>query len=865
MSSKLSRRRLFEAGVATMGVAALPKVASAQEQPAGAKEIIEGLSENYPAGAQSQAAFLPLEKMTAPDLKLSQTFSLGKSTLDEGAVITASRWGVVRAHVKGGKLTHLTPFEFDYAPSVNLNGLAELPYSPSRIRYPMVRESYLKYGPKSRSTRGQDRFVRVSWDTALDLVAKEIKRTYDNYGPSAVFGNSYGWMSTGKIHAASSNLHRLLNLCGGYLGCVNSYSTAAIGTIMPYVVGSGEPQITSWDNVVQNSQRVVFWGCDPIVTNDIDWFTTIHNSAGYLRALKAKGTKTIAINPLKPDTAEYLNSQWIAPRPGTDCAMMLGMIYELVTSGKANMDFINRCTYGWKEFSDYLMGKTDGTPKTLEWASKECGVPAQTIKDLAHELQSNRTMLMVGWGIQRIQYGEQPHWMAFALASVLGQIGLPGGGIGTSYHYSNGGSPTASGPFLGGLGGGVNPVWPIKKPWKGSQYIPVARFADCFLNPGKTIDHNGQKITYPEIKLVMWAGGNPFTHQPDTNNLANAWKKPDTVIVTDIVWSATARHADIVLPACTTFERNDITSIGSYSNDGIVAMQQAIEPRWESKSDFWICANIAKKLGLEEPYTLGLDEMGWIRRTYDQARSFGARGGINMPSFEEFWQKGYVMFPVSSQARNFVAYENFRKDPEGYGLPTESGKIQLFSPTIASFKYDDCRGYPSYFRPSEGVNTKTKETPLALMACKSRYRLHSQLDGTTSHNFANIENREPCWIHPEDAKARGIENGDVVLVKNKRGMVLAGAYVTERVMPGVVVIHHGAWYDPQNVKGRNIDVHGNSNTLTMDVPTSKLACGNIASTALVQVEKWTESLPRVSVYEEPEFSPMPKPVRKSAH
>ncbi len=844
--SRLTRRNFLAAGAAGTAAAFVSQTnAAAKPAP---------VEPGNPAALKSAAQFRekPLSVPTKKDLELSNTFSLGKSTLDENEVITASRWGVVRAHVQGGKLTHLTPFEHDYAPSVNMNGLCELPYSSSRIRYPMVREGYLRNGPASREHRGEEKFVRVSWETALDLVAKEMNRVYDAYGPSAVFGRSYGWMSTGKVNAAINLQQRLLNLRGGFIQCINSYSTAAISRILPYVVGTGDPRSTSWDVVMKHSERIVLWGCDPIVTNDIDWLTTLHNSYGYFRALKEKGTKTIAINPLKPDTAEYLGSEWIAPRPGTDCAMMLGMLHELVRTKKADTEFLTKCCSGWPELHDYIIGKTDGVEKTPAWAARECGVPAERIVSLTHELQEHRTMIMMGWGIQRIQYGEQSHWMGFALAAALGQIGLPGGGIGTNYHYSNGGSPLCTGPFLGGISSGVKPVKPSTLPWKGSQTIPVARFVDCFLNPGKTIDFNGTKVTYPEVRLVMWAGGNPFAHQPDTMKLERAWKKPETVVVTDTVWTATARHADIVLPAATVFEHNDITNIGTYSNDGLVAMQQAIEPQWESKPDYWIFSELAKRMGLEAAYTEGLDEMGWIKRLYGESQKMGERIGVKLPGFAEFWKKGYFLFDVAEKDRNFVAFEAFRKDPKANSLATESGLIQLYSPKIASYGYKDCLGHPAYFVPTEGVNTKTKAHPLALMACKSRYRMHSQLDGTVSHQFANINDREPCWINPADAKARGLKSGDVALVKNDRGALLAGVYVTDRVQPGVVVVHHGAWFAPLDTDGLRVDVHGNSNTLTMDEPTSSLACGNIASTALVEVEKWTKALPRVYVYDQPE-------------
>ena len=845
----LSRRGLFKAGGLAACAAALPAASTAahaaQKKTSGGPDLADN-----PAARASGARFAP-EAGTLPtsDLSLTDTFNLGRSTLDEGDIITASRWGVVRGHVQGGKLVRVTPFEHDYAPSVNLPGLRHLPYSPSRIRYPMVREGYLKKGPASRANRGKEKFVRVSWEKALDLVASEMTRVYENYGPSAVFGRSYGWMSTGKVNASINLQQRLLNLMGGFIGCENSYSTAAISKILPYVVGTGDPRSTSWDVVLEKSERVVFWGCDPLVTNDIDWLTTLHNGTGYIRALKEKGTKTVSVNPIRTDTAEFLGSEQISPRPGTDCALMLGMIHELVRTKEADLEFLKTHTSGWREFLDYVEGKTDGIAKTPAWAETKCGVPAAKIAGFAHDLKAHRTMLMVGWGIQRIQYGEQSHWMAFALASVLGQIGLPGGGIGTNYHYSSGGSPVAWGPFLGGISSSVKPVKPVTKPWVGSKTIPVARFAECFLHPGKTIDFNGRKVTYPEVKLVMWAGGNPFAHQPQTNKLREAWTKPETVVVTDTVWTATARHADIVLPAATAWEHDDITNIGTYSNDGLVAMQQAIRPQWESKSDYAIFSALAERLGCAKEFTEGLDEKGWIKRLYNESKAMGERIGVKLPAFDDFWKKGYVLFDVKEKDRRFVAFEDFRKDPKANPLSTESGLIQLYSPKIAGYGYDDCLGHPAYFEPSEGVNTATKATPLALMAVKSRYRMHSQLDGTVSHDYANIDGREPLWIHPKDAEARGIRSGDLLLVANSRGRAMAGAYVTERVLPGVVVLHHGAWYAPVETKEGILDLRGNSNTLTMDEPTSKLACGNIASTALVEVSKWTGERRRVYVFD----------------
>ena len=225
------------------------------------------------------------------------------SDVREGTSVT--HWGIVKTTAVDGKISKIEPIPEDRRPSPNLKALAELPYAPSRIRYPMVREGYFKEGISSRDRRGEDKWLRVSWEEALDLIASELKRIYSEYGPSAVFGQSYGWKSPGTVNSASTLQRRLLSLCGGYVSGVNSYSTAAIGTILPYVVGTGDPQSTDWNVVLKNSRRVVFWGTDPIVTNDIDWSTTLHNYFPYLEKLKTSDIKTIDINPVRTETGEF--------------------------------------------------------------------------------------------------------------------------------------------------------------------------------------------------------------------------------------------------------------------------------------------------------------------------------------------------------------------------------------------------------------------------------------------------------------------------------------------------------------------------------------------------------------------------------
>ena len=744
-------------------------------------------------------------------------------------LISASHWGIFRPIVQDGRVVDVQPFEKDSAPSKNLKKLVKLQTSPNRILHPYVRKEYLENGPASSEKRGQDEWIQVTWDQALDLVAGEIKRIYKDYGPAAMFGRSYGWKSSGLVHSAHTLQQRLLNLCGGFVECANSYSTGAIATILPYVTGSSDPKSTAWPNILKHSERIVFWGCDPLVTGDIDWITTLHRAREYLGQLKSSKIKTYSINPVRPETSKFLENDWIAPKPGTDAALMLALMHELITAGMANKSFLDKYTFGFDELKNYILGSTDGIEKNAEWAEKETGIPASVICNLAQDLATHRTMLMIGWGPQRARYGEQFPWMAYALACVLGQIGLPGGGIGSNYHYSDGGVPVRKGKQPRGIPSKIAPVWPYKNPEEFSQKIPVASFVDCFLNPGKSIDFNGKKVKYPEVKMVMWTGGNPFSHQPETNRLKTAWSIPETVVVSDHVWSATARHADIVLPASTTLERNDIVGIGTYTNDGIVAMHKAVEAPGEAKSDYEIYMLLAEKLGLKEAFTEGLDDAGWIRKIYNDALAANKKIGVDLPNFEEFWTQGYVLYPEASEEAEYVAFGDFINSPEHSPLRTESDKFQLFSPTIDSFGYGDCRGYPMYFKPEE---LPAAENEFFLVSLKASDRLHSQLHNLDA-TFDGPQVPEKVRINREDGIKLGLKSGEKVELHNSRGVIVATAELSEDIASGVVAVCHGGMFFSIADK----DVGGCSNTLVKDVPTSSLARGNVASYGTVKVRK----------------------------
>lgn len=330
-----------------------------------------------------------------------------------------------------------------------------------------------------------------------------------------------------------------------------------------------------------------------------------------------------------------------------------------------------------------------------------CGVPAEQLEKLADIFSSNKTMLMAGWGIQRQQYGEQKHWMLVTLAAMLGQIGTEGGGFGFSYHYSNGGNPTRTGGVLPAISAKIEGGSSAGNDWAVSDAVtnlPVARIVEALENPGGKYQHNGKEQTFPEIKMIWWAGGANFTHHQDTNRLIKAWQKPELVVISECYWTAAAKHADIVLPITTSFERNDLTMTGDYSNQHLVPMKQVIEPQFEARSDFDVFADLAEMLkpGGKAVYTEGKDEMAWLKQFYDVAQKAARAQRVAMPQFNAFWQQNKLIEMRENEKNNkYVRYADFRSDPVMNALGTPSGKIEIYSKTIEGYKYKDCPPHAS--------------------------------------------------------------------------------------------------------------------------------------------------------------------------
>lgn len=764
-------------------------------------------------------------------------------------VLTAAHWGVMRARVENGRFVSATPFERDPFPATAMvESTPSLVHSKSRVRFPMVRRGFLRDGPASdRTERGNGDFVRVSWDEVLDLVARELQRVKEEFGPASFYVGNLGWKSSGRLHNPRASLVRLMHLHGGFSAPLGDYSTGAAQAILPHVMGGLEvyaPQ-SAWPGVAENAELLVIWGTDPMVTLKIGYSPPDHQGFKGFQAFRDRQVPAVVIDPKRTKTAAYLDADWIAPRPQSDAAIMLALAHTLYAEGLHDEAFLEAYTVGFDRFLPYLTGESDGQPKDADWAADIAQISAETIRALARRMAGSRTFIMGGWALQRCENGEQTYWALVALAAMLGQIGLPGGGFSVGYHYNSTSAPRATGGGLPGLTPGEPPeIMPPR--------IPCARIADMLLSPGAEIDYNGRKVTYPDIRMIHWAGGNPMSHHQDRNKLIRAWHKPEVIVVQEPWWGTTARFADIVLPATTPFERNDIEICGDYSRQFIVPMHQLVEPQDEARNDYDIAADLADRLGYAQGFGRK-PEMTHLKEFYDVCAAQASRVGQPMPAFAEFWESGgYHEFPVDPAAGQWVRHADFREDPDIEALGTPSGRIELFSNTVAGFGYDGILGHAQWIEPTEWLGGDGVGDRLHLISPHPEYRIHSQMNSADVRRLYTVQDREPIEISTADAAARGILDGDLVRVFNERGATLAGAALTDDLLPGVVRLAQGAWYDPDRPGEIGaLDKHGSSNQVTRDAPSSKIAQATTAHTALVQVEKVQGDAPQVTAFDPP--------------
>ncbi len=413
----------------------------------------------------------------------------------------AFHWGSYWTEDSEEGPVRLHPFADDPRPP-EIGGLtADFLDGPHRLGRPLIRAGWLEHGPGQAEVerrRGEDRLVPVTWEVALDHVARELQRVRAAHGNEAIYAGSYGWGSAGRFHHPQGQLHRFLNLIGGYVSHRGTYSIAAIEHILPYVIGLDWKRFTAaqtcWHSIARHTQTLVCFGGMASRNAQLSPDGVgRHRVAGFLSACAANGARIVNISPGRETMAPELKAQWLPIRPGTDTALMLALAHVLITNGLHDAAFLETHCVGFAALRAYILGQSDGLAKTWAWAHAITGLAAADIEALALRMAGSRTMVTMSWSIQRTRFGEQPIWMGIALAAILGQIGLPGGGFGIGYgavnHIGNPIRPVG----WASLPQGVNPV---------QAHIPVARLSDMLLHPGAPLEYNGGVLRFPDIRLI---------------------------------------------------------------------------------------------------------------------------------------------------------------------------------------------------------------------------------------------------------------------------------------------------------------------------------------------------------------------------
>lgn len=687
-------------------------------------------------------------------------------------------------------------------------------YHPDRLKYPL----------KRTGKRGDGQFVRISWDEAWDIMHSEISRIISTYGNSAIhvpYGTGSYTNTNGRWPAA-----RLMNMLGGSLGFYNSYSWACINIATPYMFGTLESgnQRQDW----MNSKYILMWGWNPAEMKDGT------NSDFFLRKARENGARIVCIDPRLSQSAVALADEWIPIRPGTDSAMMSAMAWVIITEGLTDNDFIRRCCSGFdshsmpegyekeESYSDYITGVSDGVAKTPEWAEKITMVPASTIRRIAREYAlSGPAVLYQGYGMQRRAYGEQVVRAGASLAAITGNIGIKGGWA-SGLANQKGGAP-----FWTVFPAGENRV---------KATIPVYLWTEAIIR-GKELgpEHGIRGATSLDnnIRMIWSVASNILINQHGNINRTRKIIEDESllefIVVQDNFMTPSAKFADLVLPACTQFETWGIEDGWKYGEE-VFLTPKAVEPPFETKSDYAICAGLAERFGVYDRFTEGgRDEKDWVAWFVDEI--YRKTRFPEMPVFRkfEYSNSGVYVKPVSEPA---VAFEEFRSNPEKYPLKTPTGKVELFSSRL--FEMNNPEEIPAvakYIREWESPFGKESERfPLQAMGHHYMSRVHS----THDNNIWSMEAfPQRLFINPADARERGIEDGEKVKIWNDRGAMILPCRITKKIMPGLVDIPQGAWYKPDK---DGIDLGGNVNILTSERWTP-LARGNAQHTIMVEVEK----------------------------
>lgn len=841
-----------------------------------------------------------------------------------------SNGGPMFVYVKDGKILRMTPMDFEdedagpwtieargksFTPprrtSISPHGsvMKSVIYSKDRNLYPMKRVDFDPNGERNPQNRGISGYERISWDEAFDLVADEIKRVRRTYGRGAVFNAHTSHHTWGNVGGAQSARTRFMNIIGATGTQMNpdSWEGWLWGAVHHYghTMRNGAPEFYGTvEDCMKHCEMIVFWSSDPESTSGV---YGAHEGTVRRQWARDLGIKIVHVDPYLNETAAWMGGKWIAPKPATSPALAQAITYVWMTEELYDKDYVEKRTTGFDKWQDYILGKEDGVAKTPEWAEAETGVPAKQTRALAREWASKKTYLSAGGmgntlgGACRSATGSQ--W-ARAMVCLMAMQGLGKPGInfgslqiGTPVDYSF----YFPGYAEGGISGDLNKSGAAVQLYQRmpqllsmsptNQAIPrlmapeaiIKGEASAAMSDNKSIEGQFVQPRYPapghtRVKMMYKYGTAYMGTMPEANRYAKMYQSENLeFVVNQSIWyEGDAQFADLILPACTNFERWDIgewAGAQGYGQDWtgqlnhrVISIQHpAIEPLGESKSDFQIFLGICERLGQSAYFCEGMTELDWCKRIFDAS---------DLPtaiSWKKFLKKGYYVVPAPPEklrakvAFNWFAEGREKDTPEMHPLPadytnryreglqTQSGKIEFEASSLKAYGQDPERpALNKYIPPWEGpaATERFGQYPLQLLTPHSRYSFHTHTDGKDAA-LNDIKDHRVLidgyyyWIahlNPMDAKARGIEHGDLIKLYNDRGAVVLVAHLTARLQPGVVrSMQASAVYDPLGKPGESADRGGCVNVLTPSRMATPKTHSGAYNSCLIDMEKWDGS------------------------
>lgn len=756
----------------------------------------------------------------------------------------------------------------------------ELTTGVERLKFPIKRKHWSPENPHGE-LRGIDEWERITWDEALDYYANTLKDIREKHGMNSVlymnFSNIEGYL--GQVLSAS----------GGYTDVSGTQSTGTFAlrsAMYGFDVGCGNDRMD-----LKNSEYIVLWGHNAAwcAFGRPSYFLKYAKEHGSKFVFvgpeysETAGFSNAMWVPVRPgtDTALLLGVAY-------------SMITRDDNGSLIDWDYLDRCTVGFdadhmpadaktqENFREYVLGAYDGIPKTQEWASEICGTPVETIDALADILGCKHDVSIHSNGAPARNKGAENYpQLLMTVAAMGGHFGKSGNACANDQYYgamNNGGVITNVVPnspaFFTNANNPIDDVLHSDSMWdsilEGSYWNAGNNLPG---QPARPIEHRDI-----DIRMIISEQHNMLSSQSNVNRGIEAFRKVDFVVASAYYMKMDAIYADIVLPVKTRWEyRTGQAYYGFKDKENCFAVDKILESSEDVRTDREIAQAIAERLGLDyDSINPTSDDQRWFDQiattsVFDPTKTAGepeepvmndevfiqipdADVGDPLVTIDETTlqkygvtgstQKGFIgfdeylsrgIFQVAREegdAYTFIAYEDFRRDPDANPLGTPSGKMEIYCQTKSDY-FDMINGYadggtgveefvkasalPKYLPQLLGyedsfIDWKNKiKGPYPIQLCNVHYLRHAHTDcdniPTLRESFPN-----PVYINKEDAESRGIKNGDIVRVFNENGQFLRPASVTRTVMPGVIMIIHGT--RPRFDQKTGIELSGSENILT---------------------------------------------------